>query len=196
MGHDSREALQCIAMVLTQIVLAYFVREFSWPMIILCAYVIGGTINHSLSLGMHEIAHNLAFGMSRPGANRVLGMITNLPLGVPASITFKKYHLEHHKYQGDEIIDADLPTEIEVKLFSTKIGKFLFVLLQPLFYGLRPIMVLPKNVTILELINLTVQVIFDFLIYYYFGHKSLSYLLLGSLLGLGLHPIAGKSLFF
>lgn len=194
MGHDWRVALQCVTMVLLQIMFSYLVRDFSWPMLILCAYVISGTINHSLSLGMHEIAHNLAFGMSRPGANRILGFITNLPLGVPASITFKKYHLEHHKYQGDEIIDADLPTEIEVKLFSSKIGKFFFILLQPLFYGLRPIIVLPKNVTPLELVNLSIQLTFDFLIYYNFGTKSLSYLLLGTLLGLGLHPIAGMPL--
>ena len=196
MGHDWRIALQCVGFVLLQITVSYFVKDFSWPTLILCAYVISGTLNHSLSLGMHEISHNLAFGMSRPGANRILGFIANLPLGLPSSITFKKYHIDHHKYQGDELIDCDLPTEIEVKLFSSKIGKFFFILLQPLFYALRPLIVLPKPVHLLEVANLVIQLTFDFLIYYYFGGKSLAYLFLGTLLGLGLHPIAGKIFFF
>jgi sphingolipid delta-4 desaturase len=191
MGHDHRVALQCIAMVFIQITISYIIKDFSWPMLILCAYAIGGTFNHSLSLGLHEIAHNLAFGCSKPLANRLLGFFANLPLGVPASITFKKYHLDHHKYQGDEIIDTDLPTQIEVKLFSTKIGKFIFIFLQPLFYSFRPIIVLPKSVHLLEVINLSIQLTFDLLIYNYFGGKSLTYLILGTFLGLGLHPIAG-----
>jgi sphingolipid delta-4 desaturase len=88
-------------MVVIQIIVAYTVRNASWPIIFTVAYVIGGTLNHSLSLGLHEIAHNLAFGTKYPLANRVLGLVANVPLGVPASVTFKKYHLDHHKYQGE-----------------------------------------------------------------------------------------------
>jgi sphingolipid delta-4 desaturase len=97
MGHDSRMAIQVFISVLIQITMAILLRDSSWTKILLIAYVIGGTINHSLSLALHELTHNLAFGHSRPMWNRLLGFFANLPLGVPASITFKKYHLDHHR---------------------------------------------------------------------------------------------------
>ena len=71
----------------------YMVKDMSWKEIFVLAYVVGGTINHSLSLGLHEISHNLAFGSHRPLANRMIGFFANLPLGVPASITFKNYKI-------------------------------------------------------------------------------------------------------
>lgn len=191
MGSDWRISLQCLFMVTAQIFMAYMIQSSSWPILLVAAYVIGGTLNHSLSLSLHEISHNLAFGNKYAMVNRILGFFANMPLGVPASITFRKYHLDHHKYQGDSLIDTDLPTKIEVKMFSSKIGKFFFILMQPLFYGFRPMLVLPKRVHTLELVNWCVQLTFDYLIFYYFGPRALYYLLIGTLLGLGLHPIAG-----
>jgi len=97
MGHDPRMVIQVVICVLIQISLAIILRDSSWTRFIFIAYVIGGTVNHSLSLSLHELTHNLAFGHSRPMWNRLLGFFANLPLGVPASITFKKYHLDHHR---------------------------------------------------------------------------------------------------
>jgi sphingolipid delta-4 desaturase len=191
MGHDSRIVIQLVSMVFVQLFMSYMVRDMSWLEVILLGYVVSGTINHSLSLGLHECAHNLAFGAHRPIANRMIGFFANLPLGLPASITFKKYHLDHHKYQGDEQIDTDLPTKIEAVLFSSPVGKFMFVILQPLLYTLRPCIVLPKKVCGLEILNWVIQLTFDYFIYQYFGIKSMCYLWVGLLLGLGLHPVAG-----
>lgn len=97
MGHDWRMAIQVVITVLIQIIVAILLRNASWPLIVVVAYVVGGTINHTLSLALHELTHNLAFGHSRPMSNRLLGFFANLPLAVPASITFKKYHLDHHR---------------------------------------------------------------------------------------------------
>ncbi len=42
-----------------------------------------------------------------------------------------------------------------------------------------------------ELVNIAVSVAFDTLIYSLFGGKALFYLIAGTLLGMGLHPMAG-----
>lgn len=99
MGHDWRMAIQVLITVCIQVCLGVLLRNASWSLILFIAYVIGGTINHTLSLALHELTHNLAFGHSRPMANRLLGFFANLPLGLPASITLKKYHLDHHRYE-------------------------------------------------------------------------------------------------
>lgn len=190
-GYDPKFKYVAGSMVLVQLIMLYVIKDKSWPTIFLAAYCFGGILNHSLMLAVHEISHNLAFGHARPMANRMIGFVCNLPIGVPMSISFKKYHLEHHRYQGDEVIDTDIPTLLEAKLFCTTFGKFIWVILQPLFYMLRPLIVNPKPPTRLELINAVIQITFDALVVYFFGWGSLVYLIAGSLLAMGLHPVAG-----
>lgn len=180
-----------LLMVILQVVTAYFMQNAGWLTILIVGYCWGGVINHSMTLAIHEIAHNLAFGHSQPMKNRLLGMFGNLPLGVPYSIVFKKYHLEHHKYQGDDEFDVDIPSRIEAKLFTSTGTKFLWVLLQPFFYAVRPLALRPKPITGLEVLNFTVQAVFDIMIVYFFGWRSLIYLASGTLLAMGLHPVAG-----
>lgn len=102
-----------------------------------------------------------------------------------------RYHLEHHRYQGDEVIDTDLPTMMEAKLFCTTFGKFCWVLLQPFFYLVRPLTVNPKKPEMLEIINVIIQLVFDYFIIHFFGWKMLAYLVCGTLMAMGLHPVAG-----
>jgi len=191
MGPDWLMSVQVFISVLIQITIGILIRNSSWSLICFLGYVVGGTINHSLSLAMHELTHNLAFGHSRPWSNRLLGFLANLPLGVPASITFKKYHLDHHRFQGDEIYDTDVPTRLEVFLFSSRIGKVFFLLFMPFLYSLRPMFILPKPIHLLEIINLLICVAFNILMYYFFGLKSLLYFPLSTFLGLSIHPISG-----
>ena len=191
MGHDVRHMFVVPMMVLVQVLSAYALRNSSWALIILVGYVWGGVINHSMTLAIHEISHNLAFGHKRPFANRLLGMIGNLCLGIPYSVIFKKYHLEHHKYQGDDALDVDIPSRFEAKMFYNTFTKLIWVILQPFFYALRPLFMRPKPIGMLEVENFALQAIFDIIIVYTMGWKSLSYLCIGTFLALGLHPVAG-----
>ncbi len=97
----------------------------------------------------------------------------------------------YFQYQGDEVFDTDIPTLLEAKLFCTTLGKFCWVLLQPLFYALRPVLTYPKPPGMLEVVNVVIQLTYNFMVYYYFGGKAIFYLLGGSLLSMGCHPVAG-----
>ncbi|CAH1407632.1 unnamed protein product [Nezara viridula] len=190
-GYDPKFKWIVTVMVFTQFLMFYLLKDLPFWIVFLAAYCFGGVINHSLMLAIHEIAHNLAFGHARPMANRILGIFANLPIGLPFSVTFKYYHLEHHRYQGDEKLDTDIPTYFEAKLFCTTFGKFVWLLFQPLFYAFRPVVTYPKSPTLLEVINTTIQLSFNAFIYYYCGGKILFYMLGGSMMAMGFHPVAG-----
>jgi len=117
-------------------------------------------------------------------------VFANLPVGVPFSFSFRKYHKYHHmviinfrpsnlkfiefylhisQYLADEKFDPDVPTYIEAKLFCTTAGKLLWMFLQPLFYSFRPMIVNPLPPTLGEFINLVIQLAFDVIVIHYFG---------------------------
>lgn len=177
------------AIITIQVLAAIILRSAPFPLLLLLTYTLSGSCNHFLTLTMHEVAHNLAFkGLV---ANRIFSIIANLPLGIPAAISFKRYHMEHHKYQGNEFIDVDLPTDAEGKFFRGGPLKLLFVFLMPAFYSLRPLLVRPKKPSKWEGINILVQMAFDLIVFLLLGWKSLFYLVIGTLLGMGIHPMAG-----
>lgn len=180
-----------VLMVLAQLTAFYLVKDLDWKWVVFWAYVFGSCISHSMTLAIHEISHNSAFGNSKAMWNRWFGIFANLPLGLPYSISFKRYHMDHHRYLGGDGIDVDIPTNFEGWFFCTRFRKFIWIVLQPFFYAIRPLCINPKPITRLEIINLLVQLSFDVVIYYLWGAKSIFYMLAGSVLGLGLHPISG-----
>jgi sphingolipid delta-4 desaturase len=117
--------------------------------------------------------------------------MANLATGIPSSQTFKPYHMDHHQFQGVDGIDTDIPHAIECNYVTNTCMKLVWILAQPLCYALRPMLIKPKPVRFWEALNLVVQLSFDVAIWYLFGYRSLVYLILGTLLGLGLHPAAG-----
>lgn len=180
-----------LLMVFAQLAALHLVKDLDWKWVVYWSYVVGSCLNHSMTLAIHEISHNAAFGNSKAMWNRCFGIFANLPLGIPYSVTFKRYHMDHHRYLGGDGIDVDIPTDFEGWFFCTRFRKLMWIVLQPLFYAIRPLCINRKPVSRLEIINLSVQLLFDIIIYYGLGTKSLFYLLAGSVLGLGLHPISG-----
>ncbi|XP_054853009.1 sphingolipid delta(4)-desaturase DES1 [Eublepharis macularius] len=180
-----------VLMIFVQLVTFYLVKDLDWKWVLFWSYTFHSCISHSMTLAIHEISHNSAFGNCKPLWNRWFGMFANLPLGFPYSVSFKRYHMDHHRYLGGDGIDVDIPTNFEGWFFCTRFRKFIWIILQPLFYAIRPLSINPKPVSRLEIINLFVQLLFDVTIYLVFGVKSLSYMLVGSVLGMGVHPISG-----
>ncbi|XP_041468243.1 sphingolipid delta(4)-desaturase DES1-like [Lytechinus variegatus] len=191
MGYDTNIANIMLAMVLVQVITSYLLRNESWMTIVIVGYCFGGVVNHSMTLALHEVGHNLAYGHARPMWNRIIGFIGNLVIGVPVSISFKRYHQDHHKYQGEDTLDPDIPSEWEGILFRKPFTKAIWMLLQPAFYAFRPFIKRPKVPSKLEVINLIVQLVFNAAIIYFFSLKAYIYLILGSILTMGLHPLAG-----
>ena len=188
-GHDPYMRYTCLFLVSLQFTLAYLAPQMNNWVFWITAYVVGGTANHMLMLAIHELSHNLGF--AKPKDNRLFGLFCNLPMGVPSAVSFKRYHMEHHKYQGEDGIDVDIPTILEGRIFNNAITKAVFVFFQVVFYALRPGIVNPKKPTLWEGINWCTALSFDAMVYLVLGPKALGYLLLSSLLGAGMHPVAG-----
>uniref|UniRef100_A0A4X1TK19 Delta 4-desaturase, sphingolipid 2 n=1 Tax=Sus scrofa TaxID=9823 RepID=A0A4X1TK19_PIG len=191
MRPDPRLKWAVTGLVLAQLLACWLVRGLAWRWLLFWAYAFGGCVNHSLTLAIHDISHNAAFGTGRAAHNRWFAVFANLPMGVPYAASFKKYHVDHHRYLGGDGLDVDVPTRLEGWLFCTPARKLLWLALQPFFYSLRPLVVHPKAVTRMEVFNALVQLAADATIFALWGLKPVVYLLASSLLGLGLHPISG-----
>jgi len=188
-GYDFKTKYIVIVWLVIQLSMAYFVRDTAWWIVILCSYCFGGFATHALILAMHEISHNLAF--PKPTPNRLLGILANTVTFVPHFSMFQKYHMEHHQYQGIDGLDVDIPSKWEGDFITNAALKFVFVILQPLFYAIRPLIVKPKQPGFWEAVNWSAVVLTDIVILVTLGPKSLIYLAASILLGSGLHPIAG-----
>jgi len=188
-GNDTRPVPYVIGLVAFQLTMAYLTKYMSGPVFFLTAWIVGGAASHALSLMTHEVSHNLVFQSKE--ANEYFGIFCNIGMGLPSSTTFKRYHMEHHRFQGYDGIDVDIPTPYEGDFFTTPLRKALFLLLQPVFYGARPDFVRPKSLTRLDIINRIAIVISDAIVYYFFGFWGLLYLISSLLLGMGIHPCAG-----
>jgi sphingolipid delta-4 desaturase len=97
-GPDPRPIPYVIALVIGQLVLSYYQQFWSWPLFIIVAWVVGGTASQALLLMAHEVSHNLIFQSIR--ANDFFGIFCNIGNGFPSATMFKRYHIEHHQFQG------------------------------------------------------------------------------------------------
>jgi len=191
MGHEPLTKWVVLSVVALQLGVAIYLRHTRplSPLFIFLAYVIGGTANHNLFLAIHEITHNLAF--RSVNANKALAVFANLPIGIPYAVTFKKYHIEHHKHLGEDGIDTDLPSRLELYCLNNVLGKTFFATFQILFYALRPGFVRTQTPTKWHVINIVAELAFDYILFRAFGVRPLIYLIMSSFFAGSLHPCAG-----
>lgn len=175
-----------------QTALAYVLRNQPWWLVVLVAYFVGAFANHALFVVIHECAHKLVFRHAT--ANIWTGILANLPLAVPASVSFAKYHIKHHAFQGVYELDADLPYHWEARLVGRSWWrKALWLALFPVIEGIRPMRL--KEVPFWDrwsVANIVMQFAFDAAVLVLFGPKALGYLVLSLFFGIGLHPLGAR----
>lgn len=182
--------LLCVAI---QMVLAYFLKDSSWWLVLLVSYAIGAFADHTLFVCVHESSHNLIF--KNKGMNVVAGLVANFPLVFASSVSFQKFHLKHHAYQGVEALDADMPNRWEAKLINnSSFGKAIWLLFYPIVQATR----LPrvsKEVKVFDgmmLLNWVIQILVVTAIVYFWGWKALVYQLASFFFSVGLHPLGAR----
>ncbi|KAI8808228.1 fatty acid desaturase-domain-containing protein [Cladochytrium replicatum] len=188
-GIDTRTKYITVALVSIQIALAYTFGKVITDqnvLLALVAYVIGGSITSVFGVLIHEVCHNLAFESQL--ANRFLGLVANIPIVFPIAQSFRRYHLEHHAYQGVVGKDPDLPLEWEYKLLrANPVTKLFFLFIYPLMYVIRGA-AMQKEPSKWELVNWVWTITTDILVWTYCGPRGLLYLFLSLWFGYGIHP--------
>jgi len=191
-GKNKYTIFAIIGLVTFQVVLSWLVSAQSWWIVFGAAYLLGAFADHSLFVMIHECAHHLLF-KSR-AANRLAGILSNLPQIFPSSVSFERYHIKHHSFQGVHELDADLPNRWEAKLINNYfIGKVIWLLFYPLFQvfrisRLREIKPFDKWVAL----NWLAEIAFTAGIWYAFGPKAIVYLLASFFFSVGLHPLGAR----
>ena len=191
-GKNPMTIFAIIGLVAFQVTGAILLAHQPWWLIFVAAYFLGAFADHSLFVMIHECAHRLLF--KSPEANRWAGMLANMPQIFPSSVSFERYHIKHHSFQGIHELDADLPNRWEAKLINNYfIGKIIWLLFYPLFQvfrisRLKEIKPFDKWVAA----NWTVQILFTFAICFFLGPKAFVFLLASFFFSVGLHPLGAR----
>jgi sphingolipid 4-desaturase/C4-monooxygenase len=178
--------------VISQITIAYFLRNEAWYIIGAVAWCVGAFFSHTLFVCIHEAAHNLVF--RKVWANVATAIIANFPSIAPTAVTFKNFHIKHHAFQGVHEIDADIPDWYEARLIKNySIGKVIWLFFYPLFQAIRTLRcyelaVIDKFV----MANIVCQIAFDVAIVYFLGWGGLGYLFFSFWFSVGLHPLGAR----
>ncbi|HEY8929479.1 MAG TPA: fatty acid desaturase, partial [Mucilaginibacter sp.] len=147
---------------------------------------------HALFVMIHECTHKLLF--KNPNANRWASMLANMPQIFPSAISFEKYHIKHHAFQGIHELDADLPNKWEAKLINNSfLGKALWLLFFPIFQITRVSRL--KEIAPVDgwiITNFAIQIAFTAAIWYFMGFHAVSFLFLSFWFSIGLHPLGAR----
>ena len=192
MGKNPNSFWWALLIVSGQLGIAFLLREQAWWVVLIAAYLVGAFANHALFVLIHEFTHNMVFKGRL--ANLWGGIMCDIPNAFPSSVSFRKYHLKHHAFQGHYDIDADLPSRWEARLIGSNfIGKSIWLLIFPVFQGLRPprLKEIQFN-SVWVWMNLVTVVAVDVLIFMLLGPMALLYLVASFFFSVGLHPLGAR----
>lgn len=166
-----------------------------WWSYLLLAYVIGAYANHALWVLVHECCHNLIF--RKPFWNRVLAIVANFPMGVPATVPFCIWHLKHHRYLGNPEHDADVAPRYEAWLLRGGfLGRLAWQCLFPLLQSTRTLLLKhegkPASWVNWRVPNIIAQLTFVGLMAWLVGPWTFAYFLLSAVFAIGPHPLGAR----
>jgi len=181
-----------VGIVAVQVAAAVALRGAPWWAVLLAAYLFGAFADHALWTLIHDCTHNLVFRCSRN--NALLQMLANLPIVFPAAISFRKYHMLHHRFQGDLELDADLASPAEARFVGNSSWRKALWFLS--FFAWQSARVLRlKRIRMWDrwyVANLVVQIVFVAALWATAGWHAVLYLTLSSIFAIGLHPVGAR----
>ena len=191
-GPNPASFLLILLVVGAQTGIAYLLRGQPWWAALIAAFIVGAFANHALYVLIHECAHNLVFRSAR--ANILAGIVADLPNVVPASVSFRIYHLKHHVYQGDYRLDADIPSRWEARLVgNSALRKAIWLSLFPIFQVLRPLRLSEiRFATPWTFLNWGAAIAFDAAVILLFGPVAFLYLAASFFFSVGFHPVGAR----
>jgi sphingolipid delta-4 desaturase len=191
-GKNPCSALWIVALVSLQFVVARRVGGAAWWLILAASYLVGAFVNHALYVLTHECTHDLVFRGSR--ANRLMGIVCDFATVMPSAMSFRKYHLLHHRYLGRYDRDPDIVSRAEARLIgNSALRKALWLFFLSVSQALRPLKVRGVGMWDRWLgLNVAAVLLIDALVFVFLGSGALAYLALSTLFALGLHPVGGR----
>jgi sphingolipid 4-desaturase/C4-monooxygenase len=191
-GPVAATAWWVIGIVAVQIAVALLLRHAPWWALLLTAYAFGAFADHALWTLIHDSTHNLVFRC--PKYNAMLQILANLPIVFPAAISFRKYHLLHHRFQGDLELDADLASPTEARFVgNSSLRKALWLLSFFVWQAARVPRL--KRIRMWDrwyAANLIIQIAFVAALWLGAGWPAVLYLTLSSIFAIGLHPVGAR----
>jgi sphingolipid delta-4 desaturase len=125
----------------------------------------------------------------------VCALTANIPMVVPAAMSFCKYHLIHHRHLGEPEFDADLAGPTEARLIGrSTLFKTGWLAMMALVLGVvRPNRL--KRIPVIDrwtLVNVATQLVAIGVFVWFAGPAPLKYLVASTILAVGLHPLGAR----
>ena len=187
---DTSGGYKSIAAAALQTVACVAFSTASWVVYTGATYFLTATTAQYLFLSNHELSHGMY--SKSPLTNRLISIAINGPIVIPYAISFRDYHLAHHRYLGVPGKDMDLPSQLEKDMIGNcSFKKAVWLTFQIVAYALRPVLSEPQKITTLHILNIFFQIMYVSTIVFLYGWAPIRMMLLSVIVAGGIHPTAG-----